>query len=61
MINNEEVNDMKQEIRRIWVMLEHIDSKTDTLVDGLSILDRKIDRYHDETEERFSRLEAAAG
>lgn len=56
--NQVAINDLD---RRTGVMLEHMDAKFDILVEGLAILDRKLDRYHNDMSERISRLEAAAG
>lgn len=43
------------------VILEHIDSKVDLLVEGNHVLDKKIDTLHGEMNERFKEVDYKFG
>ncbi|MBI4227128.1 MAG: hypothetical protein HY600_02505 [Candidatus Omnitrophica bacterium] len=53
------VKRQSSERTRTEVLLENIQSQVQTIAEGHGVLDRKLDQFRQDVEERFTTLEAA--
>jgi uncharacterized protein YoxC len=56
-ILTEQVNHHSEELRRQGVMIEHLDTKIEVLIDGYGALDKKIEDFRDEVNGKFKEID----